>query len=195
MASPPPDAPREPRPIRPPLDWSLADKLGGFHHEIGFRIDATVREHGLCVVGGIVEARHLNINGVVHGGVYATILDTAMGGAVLTILRANEVTATTSLYVEFLRPAREGQTMRAEGRVVRRGRHLAFVQGRLTDGEGTLLSQAHGTWYIWSADDGTWAGSPPVARAPETVSSPVVAAAPRSRPRGRTPSRRHARPR
>ena len=67
-------------------------------------------------MSGLVEPRHLNINGVVHGGVYATILDTAMGGAVVTMLDEDETTATTSLYVEFLRPAREGQTLRARGR-------------------------------------------------------------------------------
>jgi uncharacterized protein (TIGR00369 family) len=192
MASPPTGGSGGPRPVRPPLDWSLADKLGGFHHEVGFRIDVSVRERGRCVVAGRVEARHLNINGVVHGGVYATILDTAMGGAVVTILRETEVTATTSLYVEFLRPAREGQTLRAEGHVVRRGRHLAFVEGSLTDGEGTVLSQAHGTWYIWSAEDGTWAGSAAVARAQAAATPDVVGAAPRSRPRPRARSRPHA---
>lgn len=195
MTSPASGRTAEPRPVRPPLDWSLADKLAGFHHEIGFHIDVSVRERGLCVVGGTVEGRHLNINGVVHGGVYATILDTAMGGAVITILKATEVTATTSLYVEFLRPAREGQTMRAEGRVVRRGHHLAFVQGRLNDGEGTLLSQAHGTWYIWSAEDPTWAGSAAVARAQAAASSPADGPTLRSRPGARTPSKRRARPR
>jgi uncharacterized protein (TIGR00369 family) len=189
MASPPAGGTGGPRPVRPPLDWSLADKLGGFHHEVGFRIDPTVREHGRCVVAGRVEPRHLNINGVVHGGVYATILDTAMGGSVVTILRETEVTATTSLYIEFLRPAREGQTLRAEGKVVRRGRHLAFVEGQLTDGEGTLLSQAHGTWYIWSAEDGTWSGSADRAKAQAAASPAVAAGAPRSRPvrRGRSP--------
>jgi len=193
MASPPASRPREPRPVRPPLDWSLADKLGGFHHEVGFRIDVSVRERGICVVSGRVEPRHLNINGVVHGGVYATILDTAMGGAVVTILRESEVTATTSLYVEFLRPAREGQLLRAEGHVVRRGRHLAFVEGRLTDGDGTLLSQAHGTWYIWSADDGTWAGSEAVARAQGAVTPASAAVALPPRRAGRARSRRPAR--
>ncbi|HZY92196.1 MAG TPA: PaaI family thioesterase [Thermoplasmata archaeon] len=151
-----PSKPPEPRPVRPPPDWPSVAALGGFHHEVGFSIDPAASGPGFCTVVGAVERRHLNINQVVHGGVYATILDTAMGGAVVTKLAGDEVTATTSLYVEFLRPAREGQTLRARGEVVRRGRHLAFVKGDLTDGEGAALSQAHGTWYIWSQGDGTW---------------------------------------
>ena len=150
----------EPHPIRPPVDWTIARAMQGFHSEVGFRVDPAATDRGVCVVGGKVEARHLNINGVVHGGVYATILDTAMGGAVVTLLGPDEVTATTSLYVEFLRPAGEGEVLRAEGKLVRRGRHLAFVEGKLADGEGRLLSQAHGTWYIWNTRDGTWSGRP-----------------------------------
>jgi uncharacterized protein (TIGR00369 family) len=147
----------EPKPVRPPPGWLTGRGLGGFHSSVGFSVDPAATGTGVCEVGGTVKARHLNINGVVHGGVYATILDTAMGGAVVTTLREDEVTATTSLYIEFLRPAQEGATLRARGEVVRRGRHLAFVEGNLYDGEGVRLSQAHGTWYIWSAGDGTWA--------------------------------------
>jgi uncharacterized protein (TIGR00369 family) len=156
-----PSASNQPRPVRPPPDWSLIAKLGGFHKEVGFTIDPSATANGVCVVSGKVEARHLNINQVVHGGVYATILDTAMGAAVITLLTEKEVTATTSLYIEFLRPAREGQSLTARGEVVRRGRHLAFVEGNLFDEEHRRLSQAHGTWYIWSAEDGTWAGASP----------------------------------
>ena len=155
------DDPAEPRPIRPPPNWKMAGAIQGFHKESGFVIDPKETGQGVCVAGGRVEQRHLNINGVVHGGVYATILDTAMGGAVVSILADGEVTATTSLYVEFLRPAQEGQTLRAVGKLVRRGRHLAFVEGNLTDGRGVLLSQAHGTWYISSAADGTWSSPAP----------------------------------
>jgi len=147
-----------PHPKAPPADWTKRGELPGFHKESGFSIDAAGTGDGVCVVVGRVEARHLNINGVVHGGVYATILDTAMGGAVVSILESGEVTATTSLYIEFLRPAQEGAQLRAEGRLVRRGRHLAFVEGKLTDGQGVLLSQANGTWYVWSEADGTWSG-------------------------------------
>ncbi len=135
--------------------------MEGFHREVGFSIDPRGTGRGHCTVSGRVEPRHLNINGVVHGGVYATILDTAMGGAVVSLLADGEVTATASLYVEFLRPAREGQELRARGEVVRRGRHLAFVEGNLLEGDGKRLSQAHGTWYIWSREDGTWSGPGP----------------------------------
>ena len=152
--------PGEPKPIRPPPDWATAATRAGFHTEVGFIVDPKHSGSGFCTVGGAVERRHLNINGVVHGGVYATILDTAMGGAVVSLLAEGEVTATTSLYVEFLRPSREGQRLRARGEVVRRGRHLAFVQGNLYDGDEKLLSQAHGTWYIWSEGDGTWRTAP-----------------------------------
>ncbi|HUI38661.1 MAG TPA: PaaI family thioesterase [Thermoplasmata archaeon] len=144
---------QEPKPVRPPPDWTKIHRHGGFHEEVGFSVVSKESHDGTCVISGRVEARHLNVNGVVHGGVYATILDTAMGGALLTLLHPDETTATTSLYVEFLRPAQQGAVLRAKGEVVRRGHHLAFVEGNLFDGEGTRLSQAHGTWYIWNWTD------------------------------------------
>ena len=91
----------EPRPIRPSPDLFRAARRGGFHQEVGFRVVPDRSGRGFCTVSGRVERRHLNINGVVHGGVYATILDTAMGGAVVSLLRGEETTATTSLYVEL----------------------------------------------------------------------------------------------
>lgn len=145
--------PAEPRPIRAPRNLAAADRLAGFHHEVGFFIQPEQSGAGFCTVSGKVEPRHLNINRVVHGGVYATILDTAMGGAVVTTLSDGETTATTSLYVEFLRSAREGDLLIARGNLLRRGRHLAFVEGHLTDAQGRALAQGHGTWYIWSPEE------------------------------------------
>ncbi len=147
--APPPD----PRPTRPLPDLLAASRRGGFHNEVGFRIDARRSGSGFVTVTGKVEARHLNINGVVHGGVYATILDTSMGAAVVTVLGEGETTATTSLYVEFLRAAREGETLTARGEVLRRGRHIAFAEGNLYGSDGRRFSQARGTWYIWSEEE------------------------------------------
>jgi uncharacterized protein (TIGR00369 family) len=138
--------------MRPEPDLFRAARRGGFHQEVGFRIVPAKSGRGFCTVTGRVERRHLNINAVVHGGLYATILDTAMGGAVVSLLTTEETTATTSLYVEFLRAAREGDTLTARGEVLRRGRHIAFVEGDLWGADGRRLSQAHGTWYIWSAE-------------------------------------------
>ena len=139
-----------PRPVRPMPDLLRAARRGGFHSEVGFGIDEAHSRRGTVTVTGHVERRHLNINGVVHGGVYATILDTAMGAAVVSMLGEGETTATTSLYVEFLRAAREGETLTAKGEVLRRGRHIAFAEGNLFGSDGRRYSQARGTWYIWA---------------------------------------------
>lgn len=136
----------EPRPIRPPEEWVAS---AGFHGTIGFVVDREETRDGRCKVHGKIEERHLNINNVVHGGVYATVLDTAMGGAVVTTLHVDETTATTSLYVEFIRSARLGQTLTCIGTVTRRGHHVAFADGQISDEKGTLMGCARGTWYIW----------------------------------------------
>ncbi len=146
--------PSEPRPLRLPRRWTAVARMPGFHSSIGFVLDPEHSGHGVSTVRGTVRRKHLNINGVVHGGVYATVLDTAMGGAVVSLLAEGESTATTSLYVEFLRSARSGVELVGRGEVLRRGRHLAFVEGTLDDGAGHQFAQAHGTWYIWSADEG-----------------------------------------
>jgi uncharacterized protein (TIGR00369 family) len=100
------------------------------------------------MVTGKVTKRHLNVNKVVHGGVYATILDTAMGWAVKTTCGPNEIMATISLYIEFVRSAKLGQTLIAKGKVMKRGRHVAFCQGTLADENGVLLGSAKGAWYV-----------------------------------------------
>ncbi len=123
--------------------------MSGFHRYVGFAIEPKGSSHGICRVSGQVEERHLNINRVVHGGVYATLLDTAMGGAVVSTLTGDESTATTSLYVDFVRSARLGQYLTATGTLTRRGRHIAFADGVITDEEGVVLGRGHGTWYIW----------------------------------------------
>lgn len=143
-------------------DLYRAARRGGFHQEVGFHIAPRQSGRGFATVAGRVEHRHLNFNGIVHGGVYATILDTAMGASVVSLLAPDETTATTSLYVEFLRTAREGDVLSARGRVLRRGRHIAFVEGDLVGADGVTLSQARGTWYIWSATDRP-PGPPPAA--------------------------------
>jgi len=102
-------------------------------------------ERGRVVFTGTPEERHYNPIGSVHGGYAATLLDSAMGCAVHSVLDAGVGYTTLDLQVRYVRPmtARTGK-VRAEGTVVHAGRRQAVAEGRLVGAaDGRLL--AHGT--------------------------------------------------
>ena len=75
---------------------------------------------------------------IVHGGMVATLLDTAMGQSTWTLLDRGEVFLTADLHTDFYRPARPG-LLRAEGRVVHKTRRTAFAVADLFDDARALL--------------------------------------------------------
>ena len=83
---------------------------------------------------------------IVHGGMVATLLDTAMGGACWTLMADGEDFLTADLRTEFLRSARPG-TLRAEGRVVQRSRRVVFCSAELFQ-DGTLVATARCTQIV-----------------------------------------------
>ena len=87
---------------------------------------------------------------IVHGGLVATLLDTAMGGACFSVLEDEETFLTANLYVEFFRPTRPG-TMRAEGRVLHRTKRMVFCAADLSEPEGAQLASARCTQVLRSA--------------------------------------------
>lgn len=90
---------------------------------------------------------HLNLNGVVHGGVLMSLLDMAMATAVGATLGPEERAASIELGTHFLAAARPGRLV-ATGRVVRRGRTLAFAEGEVQDADGKPLARGKGIWAI-----------------------------------------------
>jgi uncharacterized protein (TIGR00369 family) len=88
--------------------------------------------------------RHYNPLGTVHGGIAATLLDSAMGCAVHTTLTEGEGYTTIELKVNYVRAITEatGRVV-ASGSVIHRGGRVATAEARLTDADGRLL--AHGT--------------------------------------------------
>jgi uncharacterized protein (TIGR00369 family) len=86
---------------------------------------------------------------IVHGGMVTTLLDTAMGGACWSVLDEGESFLTADLRVEFMSSARPG-ALRAEGRVVRRNRRVAFCSAELYDEAGALLASSRCTQIIRS---------------------------------------------
>ena len=82
--------------------------------------------------------------GVVHGGLAATMLDSALGCTVHTTLPAGTGYTTAELHVNYIR-AITGKTgrLRCEGKIIHSGRQMATAEARLVDAEGKLY--AHGT--------------------------------------------------
>lgn len=101
----------------------------------------------------VPDERLTNVNGGVHGGVLATMLDTVMGEAVRADLDDEHSAVTVSLTVTFLAGAKPGEELVASAEVRRRGSSLVMVEGdvvRTADGEAV----AHGvaTFSIVDAD-------------------------------------------
>ena len=88
--------------------------------------------------------QHYNPIGSVHGGVALTLLDSAMGCAVHTLLERGVRYTTLEVKTNFVRPiAADTGVIRCEGTVIHIGARVATAEGKLTDAAGKLL--AHGT--------------------------------------------------
>jgi uncharacterized protein (TIGR00369 family) len=101
-------------------------------------------EPGRIVFEAAPSARFYNPMGTVHGGWISTVLDSAMGCAVYSLLKPGQGCTSVELKVNFVRPVLE-QTgkLRCEGKIVHFGGRLATSEGRLTDLAGNLI--AHGS--------------------------------------------------
>lgn len=84
-------------------------------------------------------------SGVLHGGVTATLIDTAMAFAVRTRLAKDEATATIDLTVHFLRPHVEG-ILTCTARVVRAGKRIFTVAADVENEHGKLIATAVSTY-------------------------------------------------
>ncbi|GHG97163.1 PaaI family thioesterase [Pseudodonghicola xiamenensis] len=101
---------------------------------------------------GDPHARYLNPMGLIHGGWAMTLLDSALGCAVQTVLARGETYASLGTEVKFLRPilAETGQ-VRCRAEVENRGRNTATASGRIEDSTGRLLATGTTTCFIRSA--------------------------------------------
>ncbi len=86
-------------------------------------------EDGRAIRGFLPGPQHANALGIVHGGMLAAFLDSAMGVSVWQTLQRRAVTLTLSL--DYLGPARIGDWLEAVGEVVGHDEHMAQVRGHL----------------------------------------------------------------
>ncbi|MGW4096597.1 PaaI family thioesterase [Mycobacterium sp. NPDC004974] len=92
-----------------------------------------------------------NPGGTIQGGLLAAMLDDTLGPAILVKTGGTHYCATLDLNVHFIAPARPG-TLLGEGRVIRSGSTIAFLEGELRDLDGNLIATATATARVTPTD-------------------------------------------
>ena len=117
---------------------------------LGFRLVEV--EDGRAVFEGHPDFQHYNPFGVVHGGLAATMLDSALGCAVHSTLPAGDGFTTLELKVNLVRAiSKDTGLLRAEARILHRGRTVATGDADLKDAAGKLYAHASTTCMIFPA--------------------------------------------
>jgi uncharacterized protein (TIGR00369 family) len=107
-------------------------------------------EAGFALFQGQPRFNHYNPMGTVHGGWFATMLDSAMGCAVHSTLPAGKAYTTLELKLNLVRALTDAVPLvRAEGRLVHGGRQVAIAEGRLVGVDGKLYAHASTTCLVF----------------------------------------------
>jgi uncharacterized protein (TIGR00369 family) len=109
---------------------------------IGF--EAKEIADGRAVVTLAAGRQHANPMGTLHGGILCDVADAAMGIAFASTLAPGESFATIELKINFFRPVWEAR-LQGEGRVVRRGSTIGYIECEITDEGGRLVAKASST--------------------------------------------------
>jgi uncharacterized protein (TIGR00369 family) len=116
-------------------------------------LDAVSFEPGKAVFQFTPAEYHYNPIGSVHGGVYATVCDSACGCAVHTLLPAGAYYTSLDLSVRFIRPITSTSgLLTCEGTVENIGGRTALATARLTNAEGKLFAHATSNCLIFRPD-------------------------------------------
>ena len=121
---------------RPPcaelLGWELIDQFP---------------DEGRIEIAFHPTAKMLNPRGTVQGGFVAAMLDDTMGPALVTMSGGTEVPVSADMNVSFIKPVLPGRVI-GKGRVVSRGKLIAYLEAELFDESGALLARATSTARI-----------------------------------------------
>ncbi|MGG4169195.1 PaaI family thioesterase [Rossellomorea vietnamensis] len=102
-------------------------------------------EEGHVLLALPIQKEFINVRNSVHGGIYASVLDTAMGMTGRS-LGFDEV-ATLHLDIQYLKSVADG-TVYSEASIIHQNRNTAFIEGRLKNEDGELLGHCTGTFKL-----------------------------------------------
>jgi uncharacterized protein (TIGR00369 family) len=106
---------------------------------LGWELEAIDPDAGTIELSFTATEQFLNPAGHVQGGFLAAMLDDTLGPALVATLPDGEWAPTISLNVQFVRPAQPGR-LKSRGRVIRKGRDIAFLAGELIDGDDVVAT-------------------------------------------------------
>jgi uncharacterized protein (TIGR00369 family) len=127
----------------------LIEKVLAARPPIAELIGFTVEEIGAGRAVGSLQSgpQHANPMGTLHGGVLCDLSDAAMGMAFVSTLAPDESFTTIALTINFFRPVWQTR-LRAEARVVNRGKHVGYVECDVTDQDGKQVAKATSTCFV-----------------------------------------------
>lgn len=112
---------------------------------IGFSVEEI--SDGRAVASLQSGPQHANPMGTLHGGVLCDVADAAMGMAFASTLAPGESFTTMVLCINFFRPVWQAR-LRAEARVVNRGKNVGYVECQVTDQDGKQVAKANSTCIV-----------------------------------------------
>ncbi|NVO05613.1 MAG: PaaI family thioesterase [Rhodoferax sp.] len=134
------------------LEAMLLGELPHAHMAETLGFDLIEVGDGQAVFQGVPQLSYYNPMGTVHGGWYATLLDSALGCAVHSKLPAGRAYTTAELSINIVRAASHTTgPMRAIGNVVHSGRQMATAEAKILDAAGRLYAHATTTCFVFDA--------------------------------------------
>jgi uncharacterized protein (TIGR00369 family) len=133
----------------PATPHPLIEKVLGTKPPIAKLIGFDVEEIGGGRAVGSLETgpQHANPMGTLHGGVLCDLADAAMGMAFASTLAPGESFTTMALGIHFFRPVWQAR-LRAEARVVNRGKNVGYIECEVTDQDGKQVAKANSTCFV-----------------------------------------------
>ena len=125
----------------------VAKKVNGCPYFTLVSMEITNFEWGQCRIEVVIQEKHLQPFGMVHGGVYSSLVDAAAFWAVYTQIDEDVGITTVEIKLNYLNPASKGY-MIAIGKIIKMGRTLCLGETSIEDERGRLLAYGTATMMI-----------------------------------------------
>lgn len=126
--------------MTPERERAIREKFKGNYFPLLLGIEIDLLEPGRAVLGVEVRQELLQLQGVMHGGAMATLIDTAVAMAIVSVSGPNDKFTTVELKINYLAAVREGRVT-ADARIIRDGRRIVVADCDAFDSNGRLAAK------------------------------------------------------